>query len=76
MKALRMDKLRAMREEHGMSRGHLADLIGVGQSTLACWELGIREPRYEHLVFMALHHITRCSYRGSRMPSSQQASVD
>jgi len=50
MKALRMDKLRAMREEHGMSRGHLADLIGVGQSTIACWELGIREPRYEHLV--------------------------
>ena len=50
MKALRMDKLRAMREEHGMSRGHLADLMGVGESTLACWELGHREPRFEHLV--------------------------
>jgi transcriptional regulator with XRE-family HTH domain len=50
MKVLRMDKLRAMREKHGMSRGHLADLMGIGESTLACWELGLREPRYEHLV--------------------------
>ena len=50
MKVLRMDKLRAMREKHGMSRGNLANLMGVGESTLACWELGLREPRYEHLV--------------------------
>ena len=50
MKALRMDMLRAMREEHGMSRGDLAEIIGIGESTLACWELGHREPRYEHLV--------------------------
>jgi transcriptional regulator with XRE-family HTH domain len=50
MKVLRMEKLRAMREKHGMSRGHLANLMGIGESTLACWELGLREPRYEHLV--------------------------
>lgn len=50
MKALETYKLDSTRRLLGLTRRELAENIGIGESTLACWELGHREPRYEHLI--------------------------
>lgn len=47
-------RLRAMRQERGFaSQQALADALGVGQSTIANWEGGRREPNYALSVKLA-----------------------
>ena len=46
-------RLKALRKEHCMSQQKLADLLGLGQSTIAMWEKGKNTPEYESLIKIA-----------------------
>lgn len=47
------ERLKALRKENGMSQQSLADLLGLGQSTVAMWEKGKNSPEYESLINIA-----------------------
>ena len=47
------DKLRQLRKENSISQQKLADLLNVGQSTVAMWEKGKNNPEYNTLLKIA-----------------------
>ncbi|MBQ8540465.1 MAG: helix-turn-helix domain-containing protein [Clostridia bacterium] len=47
------ERLKTLRKENGMSQQRLADLLGLGQSTVAMWEKGKNSPEYESLINIA-----------------------
>jgi transcriptional regulator with XRE-family HTH domain len=52
--------IRSRRRALGVSQGHLARLMGVGQSSVARWELGERTPSGFHML--QLCRLLRISY--------------
>lgn len=47
------ERLKQLRKENGISQQKLADLLGLGQSTIAMWEKGKNSPEYESLLKIA-----------------------
>ena len=47
------ERLKVLRKENKMSQQKLADLLGLGQSTIAMWEKGKNSPEYESLIKIA-----------------------
>ena len=47
------ERLKLLRKERGISQQRLADLLGLGQSTVAMWEKGKNSPAYETLINIA-----------------------
>ncbi|MGM9551425.1 MAG: LexA family protein [Clostridia bacterium] len=47
------EKLKELRKSHNMSQQKLADLLGLGQSTIAMWEKGKNNPEHTSLVKIA-----------------------
>lgn len=47
------EKLKEFRKREKMSQQKLADLLGVGQSTVAMWEKGKNSPEYDSLINIA-----------------------
>ncbi len=47
------ERLKALRKENKISQQKLADLLGLGQSTIAMWEKGKNSPEYESLINIA-----------------------
>lgn len=43
-------KIKALRKEMKLSQKELADMIGVTQSSIYCWEKGTRKPKLEQLI--------------------------
>lgn len=43
------EKLRALRKKRGLSQDQLAELIGLGSSTIGQYEINNREPNFERL---------------------------
>lgn len=46
-------RLKALREEHGISQKTLAQIVGVGRSTVAMWENGSILPNASKLPDLA-----------------------
>ncbi len=47
------ERIKLLRKENNMSQQKLADLLGLGQSTVAMWEKGKNTPEYESLLNIA-----------------------
>lgn len=54
-----MNKIKALRENAGLSQPALAKRLGVGQSTVAMWENGTNSPRADKFPLLA--EILNCS---------------
>lgn len=46
-------RIRALREEHGISQERLAEAAGIARVTVVRIELGIQSPRLDHLFLIA-----------------------
>jgi transcriptional regulator with XRE-family HTH domain len=51
--ALRVDRLKALREEHGLSQRELSGLCGLGTSAIGTYERGEVDPSSKHLKMIA-----------------------
>lgn len=47
------EKLKELRKRNGISQQRLADMLNLGQSTIAMWEKGKNSPEYSSLVKIA-----------------------
>jgi len=47
------DRLRALRQQHGLSLRELAEQVGVTATALHSWERGRRNPKHKHLKAFA-----------------------
>lgn len=56
------DRLKTLRKEKGYSQKDLAKLLGVGQTTIANYEKGIREPNQKMLKIIATSLSTTIDY--------------
>ena len=54
-RALRIDRLRQLREEHGWSQRELARLCGFGDAQIRKYEIGMSDPSATYLKLMADH---------------------
>ena len=52
-------RLRIIRKRVGLTQTELANLIGVGQPTVALWESGKRNPSNKNLL--ALSEVLKCT---------------
>jgi DNA-binding XRE family transcriptional regulator len=44
------DNLTILRKDRGYTRPKISDILGVPWTTYRSWELGIYEPRIEHII--------------------------
>lgn len=47
------EKLKNLRKQNGLNQAFLADLLNVSQTAYGKWELGLREPSFEVVKFLA-----------------------
>lgn len=48
-----MNKIKIFRKEKGLSQEQLAEIMKVGQSTIANWEIGLRYPNVRQAIRLA-----------------------
>lgn len=56
------NNIKKLRQERGMTQQELADVLGVKQNTLSCWERGVYEPDNEMLWRMAKYFNVSVEY--------------
>lgn len=44
------DRLKTLRKQKGLTQEELGEMLGVGKSTICCYEKGTRNPSVENLV--------------------------
>lgn len=54
-----MTDLKNLREERNMTQEQLAEVMGVGQSTIAHWESGYRKP--DIVMLKKLANVLKCT---------------
>lgn len=60
--ALRVDRLKALREQHGWSQRELSGLCGLGTSAIGTYERGEVEPTAKHLKIVAEKLVVSTDY--------------
>lgn len=56
------ERLKELRQERFLSQAQLADAINVGQSSIASWELGQRQPNANAVITLARYFGVSCDY--------------
>lgn len=61
--------IKKYREEKNLTQQELADMLGVGQSSVATWETGKATPRADKLIAMAKYF--NCSLEELLLPEEE-----
>ena len=53
MEVIKIENLKSLRENAGYTQIEVSEKLGVVQSSLSQWEIGLCKPKYKHLSMLA-----------------------